>query len=213
LSEGGVGFRPDLLRPMGRYRRFAAPSPHPSPRRGEGDDVSRAPSFQDRPGRFSPSPRRGEGARRAGEGAGPKAQQKRGLSPASKRPLDAAFSSPQSGATPHRKLRRGGGGRSGSHLLCGLVLIADPMPSGKEAVAGAAVVLRAIPGHVDATRIRSSAAAAIRTGAPTRLAGVLPRANWTLHLVYSPGHADASLRWGHTYQRHHPGRTRVMPPW
>jgi hypothetical protein len=29
LSEGGVGFRPDLLRPMGRYRRFAAPSPHP----------------------------------------------------------------------------------------------------------------------------------------------------------------------------------------
>jgi hypothetical protein len=45
------------------------------------------------------------------------------------------------------------------------------MPSGKEAVADAAAVLRAIPGHVDATRIRSSAAAAIRTGAPTRLAG------------------------------------------
>ena len=34
-----------------------------------------------------------------------------------------------------------------------------------------ATVLRAIPGHVDATRIRSSAAAAIRTSAPTRLAG------------------------------------------
>jgi hypothetical protein len=35
----------------------------------------------------------------------------------------------------------------------------------------AAAVLRAIPGHVDSTRIRSSAAAAILTGAPTRLAG------------------------------------------
>ena len=91
LSEGGVGFRPDLSRPMGRYRRFAAPSPHPSPRRGEGDDVSRAPSFQDRPGRFSPSPRRGEGARRAGEGAGPKARQKRGLSPASTHPSTPRF--------------------------------------------------------------------------------------------------------------------------
>ena len=68
LSEGGVGFRPDLLRPLGQYRGFAAPSPRPSPRRGEGDDVSLAPSFQERPGRFSPSPRRGEGARRAGEG-------------------------------------------------------------------------------------------------------------------------------------------------
>jgi len=45
------------------------------------------------------------------------------------------------------------------------------MPSGEEAAADAAAVLRAIPGHVDATRIRSSAAAAIRTGAPTRLAG------------------------------------------
>jgi hypothetical protein len=45
------------------------------------------------------------------------------------------------------------------------------MPSGKEAAADAAAVLRAIPGHVDATRIRSSAATAIRTGAPTRLAG------------------------------------------
>jgi len=45
------------------------------------------------------------------------------------------------------------------------------MPSGKEAAADAAAVLRAIPGHVDATRIRSSAAAGIRTGAPTRLAG------------------------------------------
>ena len=37
--------------------------------------------------------------------------------------------------------------------------------------ADAAAVNGAIPGHVDATRIRSSAAAAIRTGAPTRLAG------------------------------------------
>jgi hypothetical protein len=45
------------------------------------------------------------------------------------------------------------------------------MPSGKEAAADAATVLRAIPGHVDATRIRSSAAVAIRTGAPTGLAG------------------------------------------
>ena len=36
------------------------------------------------------------------------------------------------------------------------------MPSGKEAAADAAAVLGAIPGHVDATRIRSSAAAAIR---------------------------------------------------
>jgi hypothetical protein len=55
--------------------------------------------------------------------------------------------------------------------LRGLVLIADPMLSGDEAAADAAAVLRDIPGHVDATRIRSSAAAAIRTGAPTRLAG------------------------------------------
>jgi hypothetical protein len=45
------------------------------------------------------------------------------------------------------------------------------MLSGKEAVADAAAVLRAIPGHVDKARIRSSAAAAIRTGAQTRLAG------------------------------------------
>jgi len=45
------------------------------------------------------------------------------------------------------------------------------MPSGEEAADDAAAVLRAIPGHIDATRIRSSAAAAIRTGAPTRLAG------------------------------------------
>jgi hypothetical protein len=45
------------------------------------------------------------------------------------------------------------------------------MPSGKEAAADAAAVLRAIPGHVDAKGIRSSAAAAIRTSAPTRLAG------------------------------------------
>jgi hypothetical protein len=41
------------------------------------------------------------------------------------------------------------------------------MPSGEEAAADAAAVLRAIPGHVDATRICSSAAAAIRTDAPT----------------------------------------------
>jgi hypothetical protein len=45
------------------------------------------------------------------------------------------------------------------------------MRSGKEAVADADAVLGAIPGHVDATRIRRSAAAAIRRGAPTRLAG------------------------------------------
>jgi hypothetical protein len=45
------------------------------------------------------------------------------------------------------------------------------MPSGNEAIADAAAVHRAIHSHVDATRIRSSAAAAIRTGAPTRLAG------------------------------------------
>jgi hypothetical protein len=45
------------------------------------------------------------------------------------------------------------------------------MPSGDEAAADAAAVLSAIPGHVDATRIRSSADAAIRTGAATRLAG------------------------------------------
>jgi hypothetical protein len=45
------------------------------------------------------------------------------------------------------------------------------MPSGKEATADAAAVLRAIPGHVDANQICSSAAAAIRTAAPTRLAG------------------------------------------
>jgi cellulose synthase operon protein C len=106
LSEGGVGFRPVPMRPMGSYRGFAAPSPHPSPRRGEGDDVSLAPSFQERaghfprspargegddrslapslqepPGAFYPSPPRGEGARRAGEGAEPRAQQKRELSP------------------------------------------------------------------------------------------------------------------------------------
>jgi hypothetical protein len=37
------------------------------------------------------------------------------------------------------------------------------MPSGKEDAADAAAVLRAIPGHVDATQIRSSAKAAIRT--------------------------------------------------
>jgi hypothetical protein len=37
--------------------------------------------------------------------------------------------------------------------------------------ADAAAVLRAIPGHVDATEICGSAAAAIRTDAPTRLAG------------------------------------------
>src|SRR5262249_39596638 len=41
-----------------------------------------------------------------------------------------------------------------AELLRGLVLIADPMPSGKEADADAAAVLRAIPGHVVATRIR-----------------------------------------------------------
>ena len=56
-------------------------------------------------------------------------------------------------------------------LLHGLIRIADPMPSGEEAAADAAAVLRAIPSHVDATRIRSSAAAAIRTDAPPRLAG------------------------------------------
>jgi hypothetical protein len=44
------------------------------------------------------------------------------------------------------------------------------MPSGEEVAADAATVLRAISGHVDATRIRRSAAAAIRTDAPTRLA-------------------------------------------
>ena len=44
------------------------------------------------------------------------------------------------------------------------------MLSGEESAADAAAVLRAIPGYVDATRIRSSATAAIRTGAPTRLA-------------------------------------------
>ena len=37
-------------------------------------------------------------------------------------------------------------------------------PLGEEAAADAAGALRAIPGHVDATRIRSSAAVAIRTG-------------------------------------------------
>ena len=56
LPEVGIGFRPVSLRPMGHNRAFAAPSPHPSPRRGEGDDVSLAPSFQERPGRFPPSP-------------------------------------------------------------------------------------------------------------------------------------------------------------
>ena len=80
---------------MGRYRGFAAPSPHPSPRRGEGDDVSLALSFQDRPGRFSPSPRRGEGARRAGEGAGPKMQTEERPIASLAAPLDTAFSSPQ----------------------------------------------------------------------------------------------------------------------
>jgi hypothetical protein len=45
----------------------------------------------------------------------------------------------------------------------------EPMPP-KGKLSGA-VVLRAIPSHVDATRIRSSAAAAIRTDAPTRRAG------------------------------------------
>ena len=45
------------------------------------------------------------------------------------------------------------------------------MPSGKDAAADAAAVVGAIPGHVDVTGICRSAAAAIRTGAPTRLAG------------------------------------------
>ena len=45
------------------------PSPHPSPRWGEGDELSVAPCSWERPGAFSPSPRWGEGARRAGEGA------------------------------------------------------------------------------------------------------------------------------------------------
>ena len=59
LPEVGIGFRPVSVRPMGHSRAFAAPSPHPSPRRGEGDDVSLAPSFQEQPGRFPPSPPRG----------------------------------------------------------------------------------------------------------------------------------------------------------
>jgi hypothetical protein len=52
-----------------------------------------------------------------------------------------------------------------------LITAARRHPSGKEAVADAVAILRAIPGHVDASRIRSSATAAIRTGAPIRLAG------------------------------------------
>ena len=50
-------------------------------------------------------------------------------------------------------------------MCCPAIRIADPMPVGEEAAADAGEVLRVIPGHVDATRIRSSAAA-IRRGAP-----------------------------------------------
>ena len=56
------------------------------------------------------------------------------------------------------------------HLIP-LVEVVPGEKTSEDAVADAAAVLRSIPGHVDATRIRSSAAAAIRTGAPTRRAG------------------------------------------
>ena len=80
ISEGRAGlttifrkdtaaFPPNPLREFHAGRGAAAPSPRPSPRSGEGDDLSLAPFSLGRPGLFSPSPRRGEGARRAGEGA------------------------------------------------------------------------------------------------------------------------------------------------
>jgi hypothetical protein len=56
------------------------------------------------------------------------------------------------------------------------------MPSGEAAAADAAGVLRAIPGNVDATRIRNSAAAAIRTGAEKT-----PNANPATPLGARPG--------------------------
>jgi hypothetical protein len=71
---------------------FAAPSPQPSPRRGEGDDLSLAPISWRSPGFLPPSPRRGEGARRAGEGAGQISQRARRASQTSKRRLHFAVS-------------------------------------------------------------------------------------------------------------------------
>ena len=60
LSESGVGFLPIPLRSMTSYLGFAAPSTRPSPRRGEGDDVSLAPGLQEQPGHFFPPRPHGE---------------------------------------------------------------------------------------------------------------------------------------------------------
>jgi hypothetical protein len=59
-GQGGVGQHASG-RANGIARGFAAPSPRPSPRRGEGDDVSQAPSSWRKSGLFSASLRRGEG--------------------------------------------------------------------------------------------------------------------------------------------------------
>jgi hypothetical protein len=41
----------------------------------------------------------------------------------------------------------------------------------------------------------------------------LPRVNWTLHLVSSPGRLNATLRRGDSNQRHHPRWPPSRPPW
>jgi hypothetical protein len=51
---------------MVRYRVSAAPSPHPSPRRGEGDDVSLTPGLRERPSRFPPLAPTGRGCPKGG---------------------------------------------------------------------------------------------------------------------------------------------------
>ena len=58
----------------------------------------------------------------------------------------------------------GEGHEPGAHVIPGTVSLSElsAAPLGEEAAADAAGVLRAIPGHVDATRIRSSAAVAMR---------------------------------------------------
>src|SRR5262249_4852358 len=42
---------------------------------------------------------------------------------------------------------------------------------------------------------------------------VPPWVNWTLHSAYSPGHRNATPRWGHSARRYHPRWTPAMPPW